>query len=535
MKILRQLTVLLPLCLSLLTAKVEGQDLKTEFVKRKGTQFELGGKPFYFQGTNFYRLGVRDRYYSDYELDQILGKLSKSGIKVVRFWGFSCETPDEWTGQGLHRGGIANPPLLDRYGRRNETAFAYLDKVVAKAGDNGLKIILPMVNFEHEYCGMEWWNHVYGDQNESKQAFYCNGSVKKAYKSHVSTLLNRRNTYSGRVYRDDPSIMAIELANEPHTEDYYETSGQVDASCRPYVDGKPGTLVNTWLKEMSEYVRSLDSKHLISTGEEGYRVSGAKDKHQWIHDGSKGEDFDRNIALPLIDFATVHLYPDNWTIPASTDFFSWFVPHVLKNRAAVAHAANKPIVLEETGFSEMDSNNSSDFMRRIAQAGYFNSRAYWLSEIYKAANEASYAGTMIWQVVPLNDSGIPYDDDLYTFPANSAEGSVVFQQAAYMNSQSGQGSSSSGTPSCSSSAADPDGDGWGWEGGRSCRVTPSAGTPSCASSASDPDGDGWGWENSKSCRVTAPGGNNYPRCSSASSDPDGDGWGWENGKSCRVR
>jgi hypothetical protein len=111
---------------------------------------------------------------------------------------------------------------------------------------------------------------------------------------------------------------------------------------------------------------------------------------------------------------------------------------------------------------------------------------------------------MIWQVVPLNDSGLPYDDDLYTFPANSAEGAVVFQQAAYMNSQSGQGSSSGGTPSC-------------------------------ASSASDPDGDGWGWENGKSCRVTAPGGNNYPRCSSAASDPDGDGWGWENGKSCRVR
>ena len=39
--------------------------------------------------------------------------------------------------------------------------------------------------------------------------------------------------------------------------------------------------------------------------------------------------------------------PDNWNIPASD--FAWVNTYFVRDRAQIAHAANKPIIIEETG------------------------------------------------------------------------------------------------------------------------------------------------------------------------------------------
>jgi len=39
----------------------------------------------------------------------------------------------------------------------------------------------------------------------------------QAFQSYITTILTRKNTITGVVYKDDPTIMAVELANEPHT------------------------------------------------------------------------------------------------------------------------------------------------------------------------------------------------------------------------------------------------------------------------------------------------------------------------------
>lgn len=49
------------------------------------------------------------------------------------------------------------------------------------------------------------------------------------------------------------SVSTGELANEPHTSDHYETSRGL----------KPGSLVNGWICQMSSFVKTLDSKHLV--------------------------------------------------------------------------------------------------------------------------------------------------------------------------------------------------------------------------------------------------------------------------------
>ncbi len=58
-----------------------------------------------------------------------------------------------------------------------------------------------------------------------------------------------------------------------------------------------------------------------------------------------GEDFKRNLQIADLDFATIHVYPSNWGVPAGT-CLSWVNNDWIGDRAALAAAAGKPLVLE---------------------------------------------------------------------------------------------------------------------------------------------------------------------------------------------
>lgn len=67
---------------------------------------------------------------------------------------------------------------------------------------------------------------------------------------------------------------------------------------------------------MSGYVKSLDRKHLLTVGLEGfYGPSSPPEKlnvnpAEWA--SQLGVDFIRNSKISTIDFASVHIYPDHW-------------------------------------------------------------------------------------------------------------------------------------------------------------------------------------------------------------------------------
>jgi mannan endo-1,4-beta-mannosidase len=145
-------------------------------------------------------------------------------------------------------------------------------------------------------------------------------------------ILRRRNTLTGVEYRNDPTIMAWELANEPRPGGGEEgNEAVIDTFLR-------------WIGSISSFIREIDPRHLVTTGSEG----------------SKGclesiELFRRAHAIPTIDYAVFHLWPKNWgwfkvdrhqeTLPESVSRAeAYFREHV-----AAADALDKPIVLEEFG------------------------------------------------------------------------------------------------------------------------------------------------------------------------------------------
>lgn len=63
---------------------------------------------------------------------------------------------------------------------------------------------------------------------------------------------------------------------------------------------------------MAFYVKSVDTKHLLEVGSEGFYGESAPADKQFNLTVKLGTDFIANNQIPSIDFATIHLYPDQW-------------------------------------------------------------------------------------------------------------------------------------------------------------------------------------------------------------------------------
>ncbi|MDD6769628.1 dockerin type I domain-containing protein [Inconstantimicrobium porci] len=284
---------------------------KTSFVKTDGNHFVLDGKPFYFEGTNNYYLP----YAEDYMVKDVFDKAQLMGIKVMRTWGFNDGKTYDYCGVTLQT----------KLGEYSEEGFKKFDYVVKEAKEHGIKLVVPFVNNWKEFGGTiqyaKWTGAQYnGEQSEE---FYSNDKCKQAYKSYVKFFINRTNSLTGIKYKDDPTIMTWELANEPRCPS--------DRSC---------TILTKWADEMSSYIKEIDSNHLVAVGDEGEFNRGGSD---YLYNGGCGLDWDKIVALKNIDYGTFHLYPDGWnkTVEWGTQ---WIIDHI-----NVANKVNKPAVLEEYG------------------------------------------------------------------------------------------------------------------------------------------------------------------------------------------
>ncbi|KAF7824945.1 mannan endo-1,4-beta-mannosidase 5-like [Senna tora] len=224
-----------------------------EFVQRKGTEFVLNNSEFFFNGFNAYwmmHVGVDPT--QRHKVSNVFREASSIGLTVCRTWAFS---------DGGDRALQISPGLYD------ELVFQALDFVVAEARKYQVKLILSLVNNYNDFGGrpqyVEWAkNASVAVQNDDD--FYTNPIIKDYYKNHVKKVLTRMNTITNITYKDDPTIFAWELINEPRC--------KVDYS---------GITVNEWVEEMAPYVKSIDNNHLLEVGMEGFYGDSIPDRNQY--------------------------------------------------------------------------------------------------------------------------------------------------------------------------------------------------------------------------------------------------------------
>ncbi|KAL1540771.1 mannan endo-1,4-beta-mannosidase [Salvia divinorum] len=174
------------------------------FVKTKGKKFIKNGKAFFLNGFNSYWLMYMASDPSTRaKVSEAFAKASKYGMNVARTWAFND-------------GG--SKPLQASPGSYNQDMFKGLDFVVSEASKHGIHLILTLVNNWDGYGGKKQyvqWAREQGHSLNNDDEFFTNAIVKDYFKNYIKAVVTRINSVSGVAYKDDSTILAWELMNEP--------------------------------------------------------------------------------------------------------------------------------------------------------------------------------------------------------------------------------------------------------------------------------------------------------------------------------
>lgn len=308
------------------------------FITVENGRFQEGDRPYAFVGFNFWQ-GMNlaspgpggDRERLGRELDRLVA-MGTSNLRILAGSEGPADAP--WR--------IA-PPLQRAPGEYDEDLLDGLDYLLAEMGRRQMRAVLCLTNFWSWSGGMAQylaWNgagpipeplapggtfHAY---QEYTSQFYVTEAAIADYERHLRFIVERVNAYSGLAYRDDPTIMAWELANEPRGMERAEA-------------------FRAWIDHTAGMIKSLDENHLVTTGSEGDTPLATYN----------GMDFVADHRSPHIDYATIHVWVENWL---------WFDPRnaaqtysraevlaldYVRSHAERTRTLGKPLVLEEFGMA----------------------------------------------------------------------------------------------------------------------------------------------------------------------------------------
>lgn len=326
-----------------------------QFARVENNQFIVDNQPYYFLGTNFWaamNLASKGEGGNRKRLVRELDYLQSLGIKNLRIMAAS-EGPntEPWR---------AVPAVQTAPNIYDEELLDGLDFVLSEMDKRGMYAVMVLNNYWPWTGGMAQYQAWFSDTEKIpypppaengnwvsfmrfSSRFFKNKKAIEAHRQFIEMLINRRNSYTGLQYKDDPTIFSWQLANEPR-----------------------GVLVGNayyrWVKTTAKFIKKLDSNHLVSVGSEGNAVVPFSRK------------FKKEHSFREIDYTTAHIWAQNWmwydpTQPEK-DFEKALTKakKYLSNHLEVAEKLGKPLVLEEFGLARdlgsYDSNASTEWRDR---------------------------------------------------------------------------------------------------------------------------------------------------------------------------
>jgi mannan endo-1,4-beta-mannosidase len=337
------------------------------YVQTQGTHFILNGNPYYFVGTNFWygcyisstgQTGNRERLLRE------LDRLKANGIDNLRILGASEASTNQ---------DVVKPAIQTSPGVYDDSLLIGLDFLLSEMDKRDMKAIVFLNNYWNWSGGMaQYLTWFGGGGGFDASRFYRNASAKAAFKQYITNLITRQNTVTGLYYYEDPAIMAWELANEP----------------RPGSNSAYYNSFYYWIDSTAEYIHSLDTNHLVTTGNEG----------------TKGCNENADIFLnahqsSFIDYATIHVWALNWGWIDPNDMSGTYSDAVsqasdyIRNHIGYARQLNKPLTMEEFGFPRDNEEYSPDSTTTYRDNYY----TALLQLVYdSAATGAPIAGSNFW-------------------------------------------------------------------------------------------------------------------------------------------
>ncbi|KAL6010268.1 hypothetical protein ACLOJK_000699, partial [Asimina triloba] len=267
-----------------------------------------------------------------------------------------------------------------------------LDFVIVEARKYKIRLILSLVNNLNAFGGkaqyVRWAQASGANVTSSSDSFFSDSTIKGYYKSYIKTVLTRKNSYSGIKYSEEPAIFAWELMNEPRC---------LSSSSAP--------VLQAWIAEMATFIKSLDQKHLLTVGLEGF-YSPKTTERAGVNPGewadSLGSDFIMNSAVENIDFASVHAYPDSWIPSANLEEKVKYLSHWVDSHVSDGEKIlKKPLMFTEIG-SSLHGQKQGLYDRDVLLKIVYD-------KIYESAKrKQAGAGALIWQLLV---EGVEYSDE----------------------------------------------------------------------------------------------------------------------------
>jgi mannan endo-1,4-beta-mannosidase len=336
------------------------------FVRATGSRFSKGSAPYRIAGTNMWyaaylgaggAIGDRDR------LKRELDRLEALGINNVRILGSSELSPLK---------NSVRPTFRNRTPHFNETLLRGLDFTLAEMGRRGITAVIYLTNFWEWSGGMMtylyWTNggryinmndpaHPWPEFADMSSEFYGHATAVRMFDDYVRAVVGRRNTVTGRMYRDDPAILSWQLANEPRP-------GGGDEAGRRHMKA-----YLAWIDGTARLIKSIDRNHMVSTGSEG--TQGCLNDAQCVVDAH---------SSPAIDYVNAHIWPQNWSWADPKDLAGTW-PTVERNtrdyiaqQLGIARRLKKPLVIEEFGMprdgGSFEPGTATTFKDRFYQLIY---------------------------------------------------------------------------------------------------------------------------------------------------------------------
>jgi len=212
------------------------------FISRQGSGLYNGDKPFRFISVNIPNYFIVEDRAGDgsekwhrvtaFEQRDAANAVSRLGGQVFRAYTFSVAG-----GKNL------SPGLAHIYAddqgqiQYSEELFKDVDRGLAIAAEEGVRVIIPLVDNWEWFGGHAEWAKLSGVGD-----FWNDPKAKADFKAFITWLLNRKNTVTGVLYKDDPTIMAWELGNE------------IDKASPD------------WIIEMAAHIKQTDPSHLLIDG-----------------------------------------------------------------------------------------------------------------------------------------------------------------------------------------------------------------------------------------------------------------------------
>ena len=386
------------------------------FIGRSGTHFTLNGSPFYVAGANNHYLS----WGSQAEVDNVLNDAADMHLNVIRtFMGpvrgsLDGTTPTIWKWDlNADSSNLNTNNVYVMYwdSATNQMAFndgsngiQKMDYVIAKARSLNIKVLISFLDF-WEYTGgaqqiRAWYSPgdpllentdpkatpPYQDFLQDKDrytAIFLDPQIKQAYKDWIKHVVEHVNTLDGLAYKDDPTIFAWDLMNEPQA--------------------KTVQMAQDWISEMATYTKSVDPNHLIASGTEGF------------YGGQAGSNPDTELRIPSIDFGVWHIYPAHHNKTPDE------VRALITQHCDTGIGAGKPVLMEEFGYGSQNAD----------QADVYQS---WTDTLN---NNNDCGGWLFWRLTSRQDSGdYPADrHDHFDIHDDGSPAAQVFKAAAIESEQ----------------------------------------------------------------------------------------------------